>query len=99
MTAERFDPEEAHRIGLLNGVVADQGELDEMEEKLKKAMFLCSPDAMSASKDLIAQLEANQLTMNWWTAGRLADVRDSEDGQEGMGAFLERRKPRWLTSE
>ena len=53
LTAERFEPEEAHRIGLLNGVVADQVELDEMEEKLKKAMTLCSPDAMSASKDLI----------------------------------------------
>ena len=101
LTAERFDPKEAQRIGLLNGVVGDQAELEEMEEKLKKAMTLCSPDAMSASKDLVAQLEGKPIDdeLRMWTAGRLADVRDSEDGQEGMGAFLERRKPRWLTSE
>ena len=76
-------------------------ELDEMEEKLKKAMTLCSPDAMSASKDLIAQLEGKSIDdeLRMWTAGRLADVRDSEDGQEGMGAFLERRKPNWVTSQ
>ena len=101
LTAERFDPNEAQRIGLLNDVVEDQTALEEMEEKLKKAMVLCSPDAMSASKDLIAQLEGKTIDddLRMWTAGRLADVRDSKDGQEGMGAFLERRKPNWTDVE
>lgn len=101
LTAERFDPNEATRIGLLNDVVDDQNALNEMEEKLKKAMVLCSPDAMTASKDLIAQLEGKIIDddLRMWTAGRLADVRDSKDGQEGMGAFLERRKPNWTDVE
>ena len=97
ITAERFDPTEARRIGLINDIVEDQDGLDAMEESLKKAMVLCSPDAMVASKDLIASIEGKVIDddLRMYTASRLADVRDSHDGQEGMGAFLEKRKPSW----
>jgi methylglutaconyl-CoA hydratase len=97
LTAERFDAAEAKRIGLLNDLVADEKALEEMEAKLMKAMMRCSPSAMSASKGLIEAIENRVLDDNlrMWTAKRLADVRESADGQEGMGAFLEKRKPRW----
>ena len=68
-----------------------------MEESLKKAMILCSPNAMVESKDLIASIDGKIIDddLRMYTASRLADVRDSHDGQEGMGAFLEKRKPSW----
>lgn len=98
LTAERFDATEAKSIGLINDVVADEKALDEMEAKLMKAMMRCSPSAMSASKGLIEAIENRVVDDNlrMWTAKRLADVRESVDGQEGMGAFLEKRKPKWM---
>ena len=97
LTAERFDATEAKHIGLVNDVVADETALSELEEKLMKAMMRCSPSAMSASKGLIEAIEGRVVDdkLRMWTAQRLADVRESADGQEGMGAFLEKRKPKW----
>lgn len=99
VTAERFGADEARHIGLINEVVEDQEALEAREQSLKTAMMRCSPAAIRASKDLIASIEGKQITdeLREYTAGRLADVRDSVDGQEGMGAFLEKRKPRWNT--
>jgi methylglutaconyl-CoA hydratase len=97
VTAERFGVEEAHRIGLINDIVEDQEALNVLEENLKTSMMRCSPAAIVASKNLIANIEGKVITddLREYTANRLADVRDSVDGQEGMGAFLEKRKPRW----
>jgi methylglutaconyl-CoA hydratase len=99
VTAERFGVDEARRIGLINDIVEDQEALDAWEQSLKKSMMRCSPAAICASKDLIASIEGKVITdeLREYTAGRLADVRDSPDGQEGMGAFLEKRKPSWTT--
>ena len=101
ITAERFDPVEARRIGLINDVVDDVAALEAIEERLKKAMVLCSPDAMMHSKALIGSIEGKKIDddLRMWTASRLADVRDSRDGQEGMGAFLEKRQPSWTNVE
>lgn len=97
LTAERFDAMEARRIGLINDVVDDEAGLEAMEEKLKKSFVRCSPDAMTSSKLLIAEIEGKPINdeLRMWTAAQLAEVRESKDGQEGMGAFLEKRKPAW----
>lgn len=97
VTAERFDSKEAHRINLLNGIVENEEELKQLEQNLMKSMLRCSPAAMVASKQLIEEIEGQTVTdeLRLWTASRLADVRESVDGQEGMGAFLEKRKPSW----
>jgi methylglutaconyl-CoA hydratase len=97
LTAERFDSREAHRINLLNGIVENEEELKQFEQNLMKSMLRCSPSAMVASKQLIEEIEGQVVTdeLRLWTASRLADVRESVDGQEGMGAFLEKRKPSW----
>jgi methylglutaconyl-CoA hydratase len=97
LTAERFNSQEAHRINLLNGIVENEEELNQLEQSLKKSMLRCSPSAMIASKQLIEEIEGQAITdeLRLWTASKLADVRESVDGQEGMGAFLEKRKPSW----
>jgi methylglutaconyl-CoA hydratase len=99
VTAERFGAEEARRVGLVNDVVEDGEALQTLEQSLQKSLLRCSPAAICASKALIASIEGKQITdeLREFTAGRLADVRDSADGQEGMGAFLEKRKPSWST--
>eukprot|EP00602_Paraphysomonas_sp_CaronLab_P009244 CAMPEP_0185036760 /NCGR_PEP_ID=MMETSP1103-20130426/30198_1 /TAXON_ID=36769 /ORGANISM="Paraphysomonas bandaiensis, Strain Caron Lab Isolate" /LENGTH=232 /DNA_ID=CAMNT_0027574433 /DNA_START=161 /DNA_END=859 /DNA_ORIENTATION=+ len=101
LTAEKFDVEEARRIGLVNEIVDDVDSLFAAEEKLKKSLMRCSPEAMKSSKELIDAIEGKNIDddLRMFTASRLADVRESVDGQEGMGAFLEKRKPRWTVVE
>ena len=95
LTAERFDAHEAHRIGLLHDVVDD---LDAMEASLKASIVRCSPHALGATKKLISHVSHRtplEPGLRESTAELLADVRESADGQEGMLAFIEKRKPAW----
>jgi methylglutaconyl-CoA hydratase len=95
LTAERFDAREAKRIGLIHDVVDD---LDALEAHLRASLSKCSPDALTATKSLIANVTHRPLNdeTRQYTAARLADVRESADGQEGMSAFIEKRKPNWF---
>jgi len=99
LTAEAFGAEEARRVGLLSDVVEDAEGLQAVEAKLQDQFMIVSPDAVSASKDLILKLRNRPLDYETreWTATRLAEVRESVDGQEGMLAFIEKRKPNWAT--
>ena len=95
LTAERFDAEEAYRIGLLHGVSED---LDATEAQLKAALVKCSPMALGSTKKLISHVSHRtpvDPALQASTAEFLADVRESADGQEGMLAFIEKRKPNW----
>lgn len=58
----------------------------------------CSPDAMTSTKELIKSIEGLPINdeLRMFTAKQLSIVRESKDGQEGMGAFLEKRKPSWM---
>eukprot|EP00949_MAST-11_sp_MAST-11-sp1_P003172 g3172.t1 len=98
LTAEMFDAAEAKHIGLLHDVVED---LDEHRQHLEKALNMCSPRALGGSKELIDQVANRPIddSLRKWTATRLADVRESADGQEGMSAFIEKRKPSWLRDD
>jgi methylglutaconyl-CoA hydratase len=96
LTAERFDATEAKRIGLLHDVV---GNLDDMEASLRTSIGRCSPMALGATKELISHVSHTtplQPGLRESTAEYLADVRESVDGQEGMTAFIEKRKPNWF---
>ena len=108
LTAERFDAAEAHRVGLLHGVVEEEGleegrgGLDKLEASLRTSFSRCSPQALAASKRLIADVAhrpPNSAALQVATADYLADVRQSADGQEGMLAFIEKRKPNWNPSD
>ena len=98
LTAERFGSAEAHRVGLLHGVEADADGLAAREAALKTALGRCSPQALAATKTLIATVAHRPLGdgLRRETVEVLADVRESTDGQEGMLAFIEKRKPAWF---
>jgi methylglutaconyl-CoA hydratase len=88
ITGERFDAAAALRIGLVHEVTDDlDGAVDAVLELLRSA----GPRAARAAKRLVldAPLDAHE------TARRIAERRTSDEGQEGLRAFLERRRPSW----
>ena len=97
LTAEMFDAAEALRVGLLSGVVEDHEALDQMEVHLKKHFGRAAPGAVTLSKALIFEVANRPVDLDTrkWTATQLAHVRESDEGQEGMSAFIEKRKAAW----
>lgn len=98
LTGERFDAAEALRIGFVHQVVAiDQ--LDDAVDSLLKALLAAGPDAVRSCKKLVldvAEREINaQLIAS--TVEVIADIRASDEGKEGVQAFLSKRKPAWLS--
>jgi methylglutaconyl-CoA hydratase len=88
LTGERFDAATALRIGLVHEVSADvDGALDRVLGELLTA----GPRAVRAAKRLVleAPLDGPE------TARRIAERRTSDEGQEGLRAFLDRRPPSW----
>jgi methylglutaconyl-CoA hydratase len=87
VTGERFDAETAHRIGLVHEVTSD---LDAALERVLAQLRTGGPRAARAAKRLVLDRpEAPE------TARRIAERRTSEEGQEGLRAFLERRTASW----
>ena len=98
LTAERFGAEEAHRLGLLSLVVPSGG-LDAAVDGVVKHLLHGGPEAHRKIKDLIATVSpggpvSDAVTED--TAGRIAEIRVSPEGREGIASFLEKRKPAWL---
>ena len=97
VSAESFDAAFAERIGLVQYVVENDSELTAMEEHLAKLAMHAAPGAISDSKRLVLDLagvEINQ-SLSHETAKRIASRRVSEEGKEGLSAFLDKRKPEW----
>ncbi len=98
LTGERFDAAEALRIGFVHQVVAAE-QLDDAVDSLLKALLVAGPGAVRACKKLVldvAEREINaQLIAS--TVEVIADIRASEEGKEGVQAFLSKRKPSWLS--
>ncbi|MGH3103759.1 MAG: enoyl-CoA hydratase-related protein [Gaiellaceae bacterium] len=88
LTGERFDAQTALRIGLVHEVAAD---LDEAVGRIVGELLSAGPKAARAAKRLVleAPLDGPE------TARRIAERRTSDEGQEGLRAFLERRPPAW----
>jgi methylglutaconyl-CoA hydratase len=99
-TAERFNAKKAYDIGLIHAVVSNNDELMEFTSKKIEDIKECSPNALRTAKKLIFDLvttdDRKQLQM---VAEVLAEVRVSEEGQEGVRAFLEKRRPAWSESK
>ncbi|HEX8786904.1 MAG TPA: enoyl-CoA hydratase/isomerase family protein [Telluria sp.] len=99
LTAERFDAREAHRLGLAHEVVPAE-QLDAKVAEIVKALVNNSPNAVREAKKLVrdvAGLPVDDVLLAD-TAGRIANIRASNEGREGVASFLEKRKPSWLSS-
>ena len=97
LTAERFDAAEALRIGFVQQSVA-AAELDGAVDAIVKALVSASPNAVREAKRLVREIGVAAMTdaLISDTAERIAAVRASDEGREGVRAFLEKRKPNWL---
>ncbi len=95
-TAERFDAAEAHRIGLVHEL-ADTATIDERIAAIVASLVGNGPQAVRACKQLVTDLAGQPLTAQWRadTARRIADIRCSPEGREGVSSFLEKRPPSW----
>ena len=97
ITGERMNAERAHEVGLVNRVV-DDDQLDSEVDKLIKFILSSGPEAVAMAKKLIGEVPAmTPEQFKPYTAEMIARLRISDEGQEGMDAFLNKRKPRWHT--
>ena len=97
LTAERFSAADAARLGLVHEAVPAEA-LDGTVQALVSALVAASPNAVAEAKRLVHDMTGQPLTeaLIADTVGRIADIRASEQGREGVRSFLEKRKPSWL---
>ncbi len=97
-TAERIDAEQAQALGLVHEVVPHE-RLDSRLAELVGHLLDNGPAAMAASKELIRRVASGPVddAMVEDTARRIADIRATAEGREGLRAFLEKRGPKWRT--
>jgi methylglutaconyl-CoA hydratase len=96
LTAARFTPARAKEIGLVHAVVSEP-ELDPAVETYVRDLLTSAPGAITGAKQLIAAVaHRTPAEVVELTAAAIARHRISPEGQEGMRAFLEKRKPRWI---
>jgi len=97
LTAEVFDAAEAYRMGLVQ-LIAPAEELDGEVNALLGALVQGGPRALAAAKALIRDVAHRPIddALTRETAARIARIRASDEGREGIASFLEKRRPRWF---
>ena len=95
-TAEIFDASEAQRIGLLHDVVSPTA-LDTAVQRQVDLLLKAGPVAAGSAKALVRRVAAggDGRTLDAANADLIAKLRVSAEGQDGLGAFLDKRKPAW----
>jgi methylglutaconyl-CoA hydratase len=98
LTGERISAAEALRLGLVHEVVAPE-QLDPSIERIVGELLKSGPDAIAAAKRLIGDLSGRPIepSLIEETAQRIAALRATGEAREGVGAFLEKRAPAWLS--
>jgi methylglutaconyl-CoA hydratase len=96
LTAEVIGAGEAHRLNLLSAVTAAE-DLDKTIEAMLGHLLAGGREAHAKIKDLVRFVSSGTIddAMVADTAKRIAEIRVSPEGREGIGAFLEKRKPGW----
>jgi methylglutaconyl-CoA hydratase len=96
LTGERFNAAHAWRIGLVQRVVPE-AELDPAVNERVGELLKAGPEAIARAKALVRDVAfRSPADVRRLTIERIAEARASAEGQEGMHAFLEKRKPRWI---
>lgn len=98
VTAERFSADIAQQIGLVHDVVDD---LQSAVRPLLDTLVANSPAAVTAAKQLALDIDQQPLNAatRRVTIERIAAIRVSAEGQEGLSAFLEKRTPNWKNTQ
>lgn len=96
LSAERFSAAQAAQAGLVHEAVP-AGMLDARVAELATTLAANGPEAMRACKRLLQDVAGAPIDTDLVadTANRIADVRGSAEGREGIAAFLEKRRPGW----
>lgn len=94
LTGERFDAGRARETGLVHEVVPED-DLDSAVEAVVSGLLKGGPAAQAEIKVLLRELEVEVPDATERMARRIAALRTGEEGQEGLGAFLEKRAPAW----
>jgi methylglutaconyl-CoA hydratase len=95
LTGERFDSEYAKEIGLVDFVVSEE-EIDKKVQKYVEILLSSGPQAIVEVKKLVDACE--KMTLDKYkehTVKKISELRISDEGQEGINAFLEKRKSKW----
>ena len=97
LSGEEFDVAEAYRIGLVHDI-CEEPELNAVVGRMLTNLYAGGPNAIAAIKRLIPELAAagTDPAVVEKTAQRIAEIRATPEAQEGLSAFLEKRKARWL---
>jgi methylglutaconyl-CoA hydratase len=98
LTGERFGAARALAIGLVHEVVPDAAALEGAIERILNEIRTASPTGLAATKALFASVAQSDYDATLeLTAQAIAAQRTSVEGQDGLRAFLEKRKPAWAT--
>ena len=96
LTGERFEAVRALEIGLVRAAVPED-DLDAAVEGRVKELLQAGPRAIAEAKALIREVAFRRVEdVQRYTVERIAEIRTTAEGQEGMRAFLEKRKPYWM---
>jgi len=99
LTGERFDSQQAQSIGLIQQTVV-KNDLDGALESVLGNLLKGGPEAVISCKELVFAIaghdEEAQQAMDEFTSRVIAGLRIMDEGQEGLAAFLEKRKPSWV---
>jgi methylglutaconyl-CoA hydratase len=96
VTAERFSAAQAKAMGFVHEVVAADA-LDSKVAEVVSALVANGPAAVRACKQLVKDISGRPIDaeLRADTARRIADIRASDEGKEGVQSFLQKRAPKW----
>ena len=95
ITGEHFDSEYANKIGLIDYIISDE-EIDTEVQKYVKLLRSSGPKAIIEVKDLINKYQNMSISKyKEHTVKKIAELRVSDEGQEGINAFLKKRNSKW----
>jgi methylglutaconyl-CoA hydratase len=99
-TAERFSAARAHQLGFVHEVAAAEA-IDAKVNDIVAALVANGPAAVKACKRLVQDVAGRPIdtTLRADTARRIADIRASAEGKEGVQSFLDKRSPAWSSNK